>query len=74
MSFETRIYITDDLTQCNVSDEDFITHCEEKGDVYSLQGFQDAWNKNQIKYNVLHTLMRIITIATKCNSINCSQI
>ena len=60
---ETRVYITNDLSMNNVDNETFIQHCEDEGGVYSLEGFQNAWNNNQlINYIPNATLMRIINI------------
>lgn len=46
---ETRVYLYD-LTKApkinpeKCSDEDFINACEQQGGVYSLEGFQNAYN------------------------------
>ena len=38
----------EDITITQLSDEDFISKAEEQGTVYSLKGFQDAFNNDEI--------------------------
>ena len=53
MAKETRIYVitADQFENCNVnsvdeiSNEDFISMAEENGQIYSLNGFMQAWNE-----------------------------
>ena len=50
---ETRVYVLepDDLGERHYSeltDEDFITLAEEQGRIYTLQGFQEAFNLEEI--------------------------
>lgn len=60
---ETRVYITNDLSMKNVNNDVFIDHCEMEGGIYSLEGFQNAWNNDQLgNYIPDVTLMRIINI------------
>lgn len=60
---ETRVYITTDLSKRNVNNDEFINHCEMEGGVYSLQGFQDAWNNDNLGNNIPDiTIIRILDI------------
>ena len=61
---ETRVYLVD-LTKIEYSisprywdDEQFITVSEEQGSVYSLEGFQNAYNNDENNQN--NTIIRII--------------
>lgn len=53
MAKETRIYVITEnqFENCNVnsvdeiSNEDFISMAEENGQIYSLNGFMQAWNQ-----------------------------
>lgn len=57
---ETRVYITNDLSMKNVNNNVFIDHCEMEGGIYSLEGFQNAWNNGDLDFN--NTIIRIIDI------------
>lgn len=60
---ETRVYITNNTSMRDVDNMEFIEHCEMEGGVYSLEGFQDAWNNNTLgSNNPCMTLIRIINI------------
>jgi hypothetical protein len=69
MTKETRVYLIfleNDLSGVEVgdwnelTDEQWINLSEEQGTVLSLQGFQRAFNKEEIPYD---TYIRFITIA-----------
>ncbi len=74
-SQETRVYLinlngdTSDIgigDWNNVSDEVWMNLSEENGTVYSLEGFQRAFNNEEIPYD---TYLRFITIKIKTNGI-----
>ena len=61
---EIKVYLVD-LTKIEYNtsprywdDEQFITVAEEQGSVYSLEGFQNAYNNDENNQN--NTLLRII--------------
>lgn len=63
---ETRVYLIDlhliDLStiHSNLSNDEFIDIAEEQGTVYSLNGFNDAYNTNQLDSLIVHSVIRII--------------
>ena len=60
---ETRVYITNNTSMRDVDNMEFIEHCEMEGGVYSLEGFQEAWNNNTLgSNNPCMTLIIIINI------------
>lgn len=57
---ETRVYIIDSSYAIPTADEDFMTLAEEIGRVYTLQGFQEAFNLEEI--NSAIDYIRIINV------------
>lgn len=66
MNTETRFYlidtsdVSDDFDYIGCTDEEFIEMCEEKGSIYSLEGFKKAFNQQDIS-TIAHQL-RIIEV------------
>ncbi len=62
---ETRYYlidthkVSDDIDYVNCTDEEFITMCEEQGNIYSAEGFQEAFNTENIN-TAIHQLRVIV--------------
>ena len=65
---EIRVYLIDtdlllaDINYSELTDEEFMEEAEEQGGVYSLQGFQNAFNYSDINANA--EVIRFITIKT----------
>jgi len=63
---ETAVYLIDlhliDLStsHSNLSNDEFMDIAEEQGTVYSLNGFTDAYNTNQLDNLIVHSVIRII--------------
>ena len=57
---ETRIYVVEDIDASNLNDEEFMDLAEEEGRVYTLQGFQEAFNLEEI--NSAIDVIRIINV------------
>lgn len=63
---EIKVYLIDlhliDLStiHSNLSNDEFIDIAEEQGTVYSLNGFNDAYNTNQLDSLIVHSVIRII--------------
>lgn len=52
---ETRVYVVDvDFTDCYaiLSDDEFMKLAEEQGRVYTIQGFQEAFNLEEINSSI----------------------
>lgn len=58
---ETRVYIIDSSYAIPTSDEDFITLAEQLGRVYTLQGFQKAFNEEETISSTIDYI-RIISV------------
>lgn len=63
-----RVYIVkddqlNDLYVDDLDDETFMTLAEEEGNVYTLKGFQNAWNEDTILYPV-DSYIRILKVKT----------
>lgn len=50
MTKEIKVFVitADDLGSDDYTDEEFMTKAEEQGTVYSLKGFQDAFNYEEV--------------------------
>jgi hypothetical protein len=61
---ETRVYVVDtrasDCFSNDLKDDEFMTLSEEQGRVYTLQGFQEAFNLEEINSDI--DLIRFINI------------
>ena len=57
---ETRVYIIDSSYAIPTTDEDFMTLAEEIGRVYTLEGFQKAFNLEEV--NSAIDYIRIINV------------
>jgi hypothetical protein len=57
---EPRVYIIDTSYAIPIADEDFMTLAEKLGRVYTLPGFQKAFNKEEI--NTSTDIIRIINV------------
>ena len=61
---ETRVYVVDlndnDFDGDNTTDEEFMTLAEENGRVYTLDGFQEAFNFEEINSSI--DVIRFITV------------
>jgi CYTH domain-containing protein len=49
-SGEIRVYLVDDEDDDEMSDDEFILHAEATGKVYSLNGFEQAYNNREFVY------------------------
>lgn len=49
---ETRVFVLDGLAVNKLSDNVFMQLAEEKGKVYSLQGFQDTFNSEEVNTGI----------------------
>lgn len=58
---ETRVYIIDSSYAIPTTDEDFMTLAEEIGRVYTLQGFQKAFNEEETISSTIDYI-RIISV------------
>ena len=57
---ETRVYVIEGRKALNLNDEDFMDLAEEGGRVYTLQGFQKAFNSDEIRSYL--DVIRIINV------------
>lgn len=64
LTTETRVYVVDmndnDFDGDNTTDEEFMTLAEENGRVYTLDGFQEAFNFEEINSSI--DVIRFITV------------
>lgn len=64
LTTETRVYVVDmndnNFDGDNTTDEEFMTLAEENGRVYTLDGFQEAFNFEEINSSI--DVIRFITV------------
>lgn len=65
LTTETRVYVVDmndnDFDGDNTTDEEFMTLAEENGRVYTLDGFQEAFNFEEINSSI--DVIRFISVS-----------